>query len=388
MILQMDMTVRSEMIETLAAIEPLADEWDELAEALGRPYCAPGWLLPWWRHVAPAKALLRIAVARDDDGRLSGIAPFYAARHRGVWTYRMLAAGLAARVEPLVRPEGAEETLRTLAAELAGATPGPALVLLESMPTSEGWAARLRAAWPGRPFVHSRPAGAAPTAAIVADDVEAWLGRRSSNFRSQMRRFRRRLDEAGAVHRVTESVEQLADDLREFERLHRGRREQRGGTDAFPPGAFEMLLEAGRELLPAGRLRLATIELDGRAIASHLYVGAGRELSYWNGGFDDEFGRLRPSYVGLVDAVAAGIEGGYERFDLGPGTQEYKYRFADGEDQLESVALVPGGVRAARGRVAYAPGQIRFAVSSRLSDERKEWIRSRLRRGGAQKPSG
>jgi len=214
------------------------------------------------------------------------------------------------------------------------------------VPAHSGWTERLRTAWP-KAFVHARPDGAAPTLALEADDVDAWLKARSSNFRHQMRRFRRRLTEAGAVWRVTEQPEELATDIAAFEQLHRSRHEWRGGSDAFPPGAEAMLAEAGRE-------------------------------------FDDEYGQLRPSYVGLVDGVAAAMEAGHERFDLGQGTQHYKYRFADGEDELEVVTVVPPGSRRLIGRAAYAPAQLRHAISSRLSPERKEWIKRKLPgRGGA-----
>ncbi|MEA2142076.1 MAG: hypothetical protein QOI64_506, partial [Solirubrobacteraceae bacterium] len=226
------------------------------------------------------------------------------------------------------------------------------------------------------PFVRSLPGAAAPTVALAAEDVDGWLKGRSSNFRGQMRRYRRRLEEGGAVHRTTEQPDHIDADLTEFERLHRGRRESLGGTDAFPPGAREMLADVARELLPKGRLALGWIDFEDRAIASHLFVGAGSELSYWNGGFDEDYAQLRPSYVGLVDGVAAGIEGGYARLDLGAGDQSYKYRFADGEDRLESVVLIPGGRLLAR--AAYAPDQARTAIAGRLSAEQKEWIRGRL----------
>jgi CelD/BcsL family acetyltransferase involved in cellulose biosynthesis len=102
-------------------------------------------------------------------------------------------------------------------------------------------------------------------------------------------------------------------------------------------------------------------------------------LSYWNGGFDDDYAQLRPSYVGLVDGVAAGIDGGYERLDLGPGDQSYKYRFADGEDRLESIVLIPRGRLLAL--AAYAPERARSAVVARLTPAQKDWIRSRLPTG-------
>ena len=366
------MALRTELVDTLAGAEAIADPWDDLAQASGRPYCAPGWLLPWWRHVAPAGSELRIVVVWDGEA-LVGVAPLYAMRWRGVWLYALLGTSVSSRVEPLVRDA---DVARAFATALAAARPAPAVVQLSGVPAASAWGEQLAAAWPGRaPFVHRRPDVGAPTVTLGAADVDTWLSGRSSNFRSQMRRFRRRLEEAGAAFRVTERPDELARDLAEFERLHRGRRETRGGTTAFPAGAMEMLTDAGRELLDDRRFRLATIEIDGRPIASHLFLSAGSEVTYWNGGFDDDYGNLRPAYVALVDAVGAAIEGGHERLDLGPGTQDYKARFADGGDELETVTLIPRGLSNARGRLAYAPNQARAAIGERLDDEQKERLR-------------
>jgi hypothetical protein len=41
---------------------------------------APGWLLAWWRHIAPDNALLR-AIEIRDGAELVGLAPFLR-RHR------------------------------------------------------------------------------------------------------------------------------------------------------------------------------------------------------------------------------------------------------------------------------------------------------------------
>ena len=69
--------------------------------------------------------------------------------------------------------------------------------------------------------------------------------------------------------------------------------------------------------------------LDGKVINSQLFIAAGGEVSYWNGGFDDDYANLKPSLVALVDAVRMSLERGRTRFDLGPGGQEYKYRFSE-----------------------------------------------------------
>src|SRR5207237_381865 len=72
-----------------------------------RPYCAPAWMLAWWRHAAPRRAALRVILVRRGD-ELLGVAPFFVDRgYGGLARYRFLAAGTSMRVEPLACP-GAE----------------------------------------------------------------------------------------------------------------------------------------------------------------------------------------------------------------------------------------------------------------------------------------
>ncbi len=257
------MTMRSEMLETLAATEPLAGEWDDLAQTLGRPYCAPGWLLPWWRHVAPDKALLRIAVARDDDGRLAGVAPFYAARRRGVWTYRLLAAGLAARVEPLVRPDSGEEALRALAREIAGADAGP----------------RTRAARVG-PRIGAMERAAAR--GVARRRVRAPPPRRSGadrRARCRRRRRRRRLAQAAVVELPQPDAPLPPAAGRGRRRLPRDRQPR-----AARPGPARVRAAAPRpargarrhRCLPAGRLRDAPGRRAGAAAGRPAAAGDDR----------------------------------------------------------------------------------------------------------------
>ena len=66
--------VDGELLTDVGELKARASEWDELAVEAGRPYCTPAWQLAWWRHAAPANALLRAIVVRDGDAVI-GIAP-------------------------------------------------------------------------------------------------------------------------------------------------------------------------------------------------------------------------------------------------------------------------------------------------------------------------
>ena len=73
------MGLRVELIEDEKGLAPFVAEWDALAVARARPYCAPAWQLAWWRHARPTSALLRAVVVLEQD-RLVGIVPLYCKR--------------------------------------------------------------------------------------------------------------------------------------------------------------------------------------------------------------------------------------------------------------------------------------------------------------------
>ena len=365
------MTVSWEVLDGVEAVGPAVADWDRLAVEKGLPYCAPAFLLPWWKHVAPEGARLRVVVARDDQGHVAGIGPFYAVRQRGLATWALLGSDLAAPVEPLAAP-GADQAIgeaaRTEAARLR----------LDGVPAGSPWPDTLGGP---RAFHHRMPPTPAPYVPLQGyEDIDAWLGSRSSNFRQQMRRARRKFEKDGGTFRVASTPEEIERDLNDFERLHTARWDWRGGSDAIKPGTTAMLAEAGTALAASGRFQLMSLEIDGKVIGSQLFLAAGSEVTYWNGGFDDDYATYKPSLIALVEAVRLSIDGGYERFDLGPGAQEYKYRFSDTEDHLVWQTVVPRGRRYAAARAALMPQQAKRALADRLSEERKEKLKRLTRR--------
>src|SRR5262245_53791799 len=88
-------------------IEPVADEWDRLADRLGAPpFLRPGWFSVWWRAFGSGR-LVVLTVRRE--GELAGVLPL--TRRRGALeslaNYHTPAFGLLAE-----HPGVAEELIR------------------------------------------------------------------------------------------------------------------------------------------------------------------------------------------------------------------------------------------------------------------------------------
>jgi len=334
-------TLTGELLETPAAVKPYRVEWDRLAVASDRPYCAPAWVLSWWRHAGPPGGSLRVVVALD-RGRLAGIAALGAEHRLGLARYRFLGAEQSARIEPLAQPGLEEPVAEAIAETLASASPRVDLLEFARVPAASPWPGLLARHWPAarRPRLEVAGAVSAPVVTLSTDSFEDWMRGKSSNFRQQMRRGRRQLEAKGASF-STATARDLDRDIESFCRLHLARWAARGGSDALKEGAAEALAAAARELLGSERFRLEAIEVDGEVVSSHLFVAAGREASYWLGGFDERLAAQRPAMVALVAAVEDGIRRGERRLDLGPGAHDYKYRLADKDDRLHDVILLP-----------------------------------------------
>ena len=371
---------RLEVISSTRDLERWHGAWDHLAIEGGLPYCSPHWMLPWWRNAAPRGAELRILVASKGD-ELLGLAPFFVHHGRGdLAAYRLLGTGKSMPIEPLAKRGWEGRLAPGFAQLLREGWPHPDVLTFDGIPMTSPWPDMLRREWSqtNEPWMHKDVARPAPTVDVAGKTYDEWFGSKTRNFRQQMRRAQRQLQQKGAVTRLISDVEELQPKLASFARLHHGRWATRGGSNALNPRVEAMLFEAGRAMMARDRFQLWTIEVGGRDISSHIFVRAGGELSYWLGGFDDEWAATHPSMLTILAAVEHACATGVERVNLGAGGRPYKYRFADAADSLEWITIAPRNARYPVTRLQLLPRQVGHAVSKHLSPEAKLRLKTAL----------
>ncbi len=350
------------MIADLAGAERLAPAWDELAVACALPLCAPGWMLSWWRHLAPHGSELRVLAVRD-GGELLALAPWFVQRGENERVdVRFLGAEISDRVDVLCVPGREREAAPALRRALHELRPRPDLVAFEAVPAGSRWTRWLAGGLGGRLQFGRYRNSAYPAPAVELPQGGApqeWLASRSSNFRSQMGRMRRRLEkQGGCVRRISDPGE-VQDALGSLLALHAGRWEGRGESGLARPGVAQLLSDAGRALGPE-RLRLWAAEIGGQIISVQLFLAAGGEVKYWNGGWSEEHADVKPSMLTILAALEDAIARGERRLDLGVGEHAYKMRFANGEDTLTWGGLIAHNGRWARTRAELMPRVARF----------------------------
>lgn len=357
------------VIQSIDDLAPLRPLWDELAVEAQRPFSAPAWPLAWWSHLRPDGALLQVLIVEDGD-RLNGVFPLSASGG----TYRPLGGALAP-VEPLARAGMEEAVAAEAAGLLAELEPRPALIELEGHGSAPDWAELLSREWGGRRGAWRRVESEIPIPCVdLGEGFEPWMASKSSSFRRDLRRNRRKLDEAGATFRFA-TAETVQRDVGEFLRLHRMRLAGLGGTSLPDEGIEPMLLEVAAGMLPTGRFRLLCLELDDKTIAAQLLLAAGHEVSAWNSGFDDAYSSHSPSMQCLAHALSDASERGERTMSLGPGGQDYKYRLSNSEDCVRSSVIARRAASYPLVRLRLAPRGIRRALAGRLSPDAKRHLR-------------
>ena len=374
--------LKAQLLHEVGEWPLIESQWDELATASAAPYASPPWMLSWYRHALSSRCSPRVVVVTDRS-QLLGIAPFYVdSGPGGLNRYRLLASGVSAPVQPLAVPGSESDVAALVAATLAKAPTPPDLVTFEGIGADSPWPRLIGEAWPraGRPWLHQDMSLPAPTLSLTGRSFQEWTMSKSANFRQQVNRDRRRLEAKGAKFQLATSGKDLQRGLRDFATLHYARWNPRGGSNALDSRIERMLEGVARIWRGSERFRLWTIEVEGQTISAHIFVAGGGELAYWNGGFDESWAAQHPSIQTFMAAIEHAFTVGDRRINFGPGGQAYKYRFADGEDTLKWMTLVPGGSRNSLTRARLTPAHLRRAVASRMSPARKQQVKQRLRR--------
>ncbi len=375
--------IEASLIEDVSGLEHLEPEWDALAVACRRPCSAPGLLMPWWHHLAGAGAAPRVVAVRD-GGDLIGLAPFLLMQGPlGLATLRLFGTpSMPQRTGLLALPGRGPEVSRASVGRLAESTPRPRILKLDRVDADAGWPAELAAAWPARgAWLHRDFRVEAPVLRIHGT-LDEWLASKSSNFRGQMRRIRRRLEKRGAAIVAARDRDAAHRAIDAFAALHRARWD--GRSTLWSDAATAALKDAADRLLGERRMRIWTVEAEGGTISSQIFFAAGGEVVYWNGGWDAAWAQERPALAAIYAGVEECFELGDARLDFGEGSHDYKLRFADDDDPVAWLTMVPRGGGYPLARVATAPKRLESTArrTARALPAPAQTTLRRLRRRG------
>jgi CelD/BcsL family acetyltransferase involved in cellulose biosynthesis len=124
--------------------------------------------------------------------------------------------------------------------------------------------------------------------------------------------------------------------------LHQRRRQSLGEPGCFAStrwAAFQR--DVAPRLLAEGRLRLSTLDLDGRPAAAEYHLAGERATFAYQGGVDPQRLAEEPGQLSTICSIKQAIEEGHSRFDFLRGDEPYKAHWRATPQQALRVVAVP-----------------------------------------------
>ncbi|HEX7623464.1 MAG TPA: GNAT family N-acetyltransferase [Anaeromyxobacteraceae bacterium] len=302
---------RVEEVQGRAAFDALRAEWDALLARgpVDEPFQRHAFIGAWVAAFAP-EARLRVLVARDADGRATGMAPLLEERSARLLVLSSPSNDHSSRVEWILG-DAPDRAVRALWEHLRDRLRWDVLVLRD-VPRHGPTSTLLEAAARGDRHPTGRwPSLVTPYLALAGGPREAEL---SSKFLANLRRRMRKLAEQGAVsYRRIGGGADVEPFLSEFFALEaagwKGRRGTAIARDPRTAAFYRGLARAGGA---EGWLALRSLDLDGRPVAMHFGLLHRGVYSLPKPAYDEGLGACSPGQL-LFREVLAECEAGHLR---------------------------------------------------------------------------
>ncbi len=316
----------------------LQAEWEELlANSIYTSiFLTWEWMAAWWGAYGRGRQLW-LMQARNEEGRLVGLAPLMLCRHvTGPvrWHELMLVSTEPGLGDPdhmdFIVARGCEEAvLKAFRSELCARRSEWDLLSLIG----------LRCESPTREYFTELGAEFAEEAGEVCPCFPLPASWHDYEYevldktrRHEVRRYEKRLESELGERARFRQVEDEADLKRILTAICEARRRHSQETDA--PNAFEtpeakaFHYQAGERFLRRGWLHATYLEIDG-VIAAWLYGFKYNGVAYgYQTGFDPQWGRYAPGQLIFAYGIRTAIEQGLHSYDLLRGGEGYKKHWA------------------------------------------------------------
>lgn len=280
------------------SLQPHMRAWDNLAwdAGQGMPASSPAWVTAFLHHkLRPDEKWLSCFCYLDH--RLIGVLPVISGPHPLLGEGRPVLRTPSDKHTPssdiLLDPDWAQVALHSLLHELTCQVPNHLGINFKAVRSNSHLWRALQTAAPGY-FVRSGFRFEYSYLNVEGSFDQYLSGIKS--MRSNLRRFRKKLDQRGLVSiEIAKGPTAAADFLPEFLSLEASGWKGRTKTAIrFNPSDEAFYSEFIKMLAEAGRLEWHTIRVDGHLVAAQLCFLCGRSLILDKYAFDEDFAECRP----------------------------------------------------------------------------------------------
>jgi CelD/BcsL family acetyltransferase involved in cellulose biosynthesis len=315
---------RVQLHTTAESLERLQPEWNRLLAYADADlfFLRNDWQRLWWRHFGGGY-VLRVVTARDDAGRLVGLAPLMAPRREPDSTLSFIGGTeIADYLDLIVDRAQAQEVrailLRAVRDHLVWRT-----LDLHCLPEGSGTIPALEGLEGGDLMVTWELEDVSPSVPL-GGSWDAYLSSLGKKDRHELRRkLRRGVDDLGARWQTVRAAEDLESALDAFIDLHRRSSTAKAAFMTDQMAAYFRDLAA--LALAQGTLRMGIVWAGEQPLSAALGFAYGDRLYLYNSGFDPAY------YAHSVGIAAVGLllrdaaDEGLAVFDFLQGNESYKY---------------------------------------------------------------
>jgi CelD/BcsL family acetyltransferase involved in cellulose biosynthesis len=364
--------VKVRLVTSLREFDALAPIWREVAGESGQasPFLSHDWFACCWRTAGPNRGR-EVWVVEDSAGPVA-LVPLVreVARVRGL-PVRLLSF-LDSPDTPFADFLLAAQADRVVAAFLE-ALRGRRdwdLLSLARMPGDSMTLKGLKALLPGQfPWRAARKEFSPYL--MISGGWEEFFRQKTQRFRKTVRNIENRIRRGGAV--TVEEHRDVDPDGPVFAEAMEVSSQSWKGSRGLAIATMQGMPRFFRELTPRasanGWLHLMILRLDGRAIATEYQLGADGRRHALRADFDSSLAEISPgAYLNQRIIRTLFEQGGVHEYDMGPGMNEYKLRWASGAHEAVGLEV-------------YAPttyGRLLHTIETRLIPVARR-LRSRAR---------
>ena len=309
-------------------------EWNDLLSGsiTDTPFLRYEYQCTWWEHRGGGEWLrqqaeLVLVTAREDDGKLIGIAPLFISEYDGQFALLLIGSiEISDYLDLIVRTDDHARFITGLLDFLASSLPDNWRGLdWYNLPDSSPTLAALKAESTQRGWTHLEEMYRPTPRIALNGDFEEYLSRVEKKQRHEIRRKMRRAEESGRG--VRWYISDMADVEAEIDSFL-GLMEHDQGKAGFLHDNMRAQMRAVIRIAHEhGWLWLAFLEADGQRIAANLNFDYNNKLWGYNAGVNRDFMDLSPGWVLLGYVLQWACENKRSEFDFMRGDEEYKYRF-------------------------------------------------------------
>ncbi|MET0404311.1 MAG: GNAT family N-acetyltransferase [Cystobacter sp.] len=378
-------------VSTVRATSELAGmraEWSALLDdSRAGPFNSWEWLYSWCRRIAPDRKPF-VLQARDRGGALVGLLPlgFETRKVMGRVIRRLAFLGESHvgsdYLDVVARRGREEEVARIFASALWELRDQWDVLDLTDLHEDSATVRILRETFENHGVATSLTERyVCPYESLTPGESFDDFLKRTSRRDNYLRRKKWLEKQEGYRIEKTEAPGALAGPLTDFFRLHSARWAEDGGSQGIRGRGVESFHRDATQLLAErGRLRLYTMKVGGKAVASVYGILHGDSFIYFQSGYDPAW---RNRSVGLVlvgETFRDAIEAGLTDYDFLRGTESYKSDWTTKQRRTVSLrVLAPGGTGEWFVRHEEGMKRVRDTVKRLLPQNAVERVR-RLRR--------